>query len=47
MNTPQAHLVDDDEAIRDALAWLLKSRGIQCTTYDLSLIHISEPTRPY
>ena len=22
-----AHLVDDDEAIRDALAWLLKSRG--------------------
>ena len=34
MSTPQAHLVDDDEAIRDALAWLLKSRGIQCTTYD-------------
>ena len=28
MNTPQAHLVDDDEAIRDALSWLLKSRGI-------------------
>jgi two-component system response regulator DctR len=34
MNTPQAHLVDDDEAIRDALAWLLKSRDIPCTTYD-------------
>lgn len=28
MNTSLAHLVDDDEAIRDALAWLLRSRGI-------------------
>ncbi|MBP8168305.1 MAG: response regulator transcription factor [Azonexus sp.] len=34
MNQPQAHIVDDDEAIRDALAWLLKSRGLPCTTYD-------------
>ncbi|WP_153131262.1 response regulator transcription factor [Dechloromonas hortensis] len=34
MSKPQAHLVDDDEAIRDALAWLLQSRGIPCTTYD-------------
>ena len=34
MSLPQAHLVDDDEAIRDALAWLLKSRGLPCTTYD-------------
>ena len=34
MSTPQAHLVDDDEAIRDALSWLLQSRGIPCTTYD-------------
>ena len=34
MTLPQAHLVDDDEAIRDALAWLLKSRGIACQTYD-------------
>ncbi|OMG52377.1 DNA-binding response regulator [Azonexus hydrophilus] len=34
MNTPQAHLVDDDEAIRDALAWLLKSRGLPCATYE-------------
>ncbi|QRM19191.1 response regulator [Dechloromonas sp. TW-R-39-2] len=33
MNTPQAHLVDDDEAILDALAWLLKTRAIPCTTY--------------
>jgi two-component system response regulator DctR len=34
MNTPKAHLVDDDEAIRDALAWLLKSRDIPSCTYD-------------
>lgn len=33
MSTPQAHLVDDDEAIRDALDWLLKSLGIPSTTY--------------
>jgi two-component system, LuxR family, response regulator DctR len=31
---PAAHLVDDDEAIRDALAWLFKSRNIPCSTYD-------------
>lgn len=31
--TAYAHIVDDDEPIRDALAWLLKSRGIPCTTY--------------
>ena len=34
MRLPQAHLVDDDEAIRDALSWLFKSRGLACTTYD-------------
>lgn len=34
MSKPQACLVDDDEAIRDALAWLLQSRGIPCATYD-------------
>ncbi|WP_415034337.1 response regulator transcription factor [Azonexus sp.] len=33
MNTPQAHLVDDDEAIRDALAWLFKSRGLPTAAY--------------
>ena len=34
MSISQAHLVDDDDAIRDALAWLLKSRGLPCATYD-------------
>lgn len=31
--SPCAHLVDDDEAIRDALSWLLLSRRIAHTTY--------------
>ena len=26
---PIAHLIDDDEAIRDSLSWLLESRGIE------------------
>lgn len=34
MSLPQAYLVDDDEAIRDALAWLLKSRGLPHACYD-------------
>ena len=34
MTMPLAHLVDDDEAIRDALSWLLKSRGLPCATYE-------------
>jgi two-component system response regulator DctR len=31
--TQTAYLVDDDEAIRDALSWLLQSRGVACITY--------------
>ena len=31
--THNVHLVDDDEAIRDALGWLLESRGLSCKTY--------------
>ncbi|MBF0333938.1 MAG: response regulator, partial [Alphaproteobacteria bacterium] len=27
------HIVDDDEAIRDALAWLLRSRGVGSAAY--------------
>ena len=33
MSQALAHLVDDDEAIRDALAWLLKSRGLPSIGY--------------
>jgi two-component system, LuxR family, response regulator DctR len=36
MSEPAApvHIVDDEEAIRDALAWLLSSRGIASQCYD-------------
>ena len=27
------HIVDDDEAIRDALEWLFKTRGVSCSTW--------------
>tara|TARA_R110002049_G_scaffold20922_12_gene76964 strand:+ start:598 stop:1203 length:606 start_codon:yes stop_codon:yes gene_type:complete len=33
MNPPCAHIIDDDEAIRDALQWLLKTRKLPCTTW--------------
>ncbi|MBI2306198.1 MAG: response regulator transcription factor [Rhodocyclales bacterium] len=29
----QVYLVDDDEAIRDSLGWLLQSRGLTCTAF--------------
>ena len=31
--TPHVYLVDDDEAIRDALSWLFQSRGVSCRSY--------------
>jgi two-component system, LuxR family, response regulator DctR len=31
--TPLAHIVDDDEAIRDALEWLFKSRSVACASW--------------
>jgi two-component system response regulator DctR len=34
MSQPQAFLVDDDEAIRDALSWLLRTRGVPSTCFD-------------
>ena len=33
MNDPQVFIVDDDEAIRDSLGWLLQSRGVANRTY--------------
>ncbi len=30
---PHAYLVDDDDAIRDSLGWLLESRGVPCLSY--------------
>ncbi|HET7775443.1 MAG TPA: response regulator [Azospira sp.] len=31
--SPKAHIIDDDEAIRDALTWLLESRGVSCASW--------------
>jgi two-component system response regulator DctR len=31
--TPHAHLIDDDDAIRDSLAWLLESCDVACLSY--------------
>ncbi|MBE2258807.1 MAG: response regulator transcription factor [Candidatus Accumulibacter sp.] len=31
--SPHAYLVDDDEAIRDSLGWLLESRGVACLSF--------------
>ncbi len=33
MSEPIVHVVDDDDAIRDALAWLLRSRGVAARTW--------------
>lgn len=33
MNPPFAYIVDDDEAIRDALAWLFRSRQVATKTW--------------
>lgn len=31
--TSHVHIVDDDDAIRDSLSWLLQSRGISCRDF--------------
>ena len=33
MTAPCVHIVDDDEAMRDSLKWLLESRGLQVELY--------------
>lgn len=33
MNEPAVHVVDDDEAIRDALGWLFRSRSVPARTF--------------
>lgn len=34
MNVPATHIVDDDPAVRDALQWLLKSRGVRSQPWE-------------
>ena len=33
MTEPRVHIVDDDEALRDSLKWLLESRGLEVELY--------------
>ena len=33
MTQPCAHIIDDDEAIRDALQWLFKTRDVACAAW--------------
>ncbi len=33
MNQACAHIIDDDEAIRDALEWQFRTRGVACTLW--------------
>ncbi|HMY79702.1 MAG TPA: response regulator, partial [Thauera aminoaromatica] len=33
MNPACTHIIDDDEAIRDALEWLFKTRGVPCRSW--------------
>jgi two-component system response regulator DctR len=42
MSATIAYLVDDDEAIRDSLAWLLRSRGIQTRTWPSAEAFLSD-----
>ncbi len=34
MSEARAHIIDDDEAIRDALEWLFRTRDVPCATWD-------------
>ena len=45
----EAHIliVDDDKGIRELVKEYLDQNNFITSTADLSLIHISEPTRPY
>jgi two-component system response regulator DctR len=42
MSEPTAHVVDDDDAIRDALSWLLRSRGVPARTWGSAEAFLAE-----
>jgi two-component system response regulator DctR len=42
MTEPTVHVVDDDDAIRDALAWLLRSRGVPARTWPSAEAFLAE-----
>jgi two-component system response regulator DctR len=39
---PTVHVVDDDDAIRDALTWLLRSRGLSARTWPSAEAYLAE-----
>jgi two-component system response regulator DctR len=39
---PTVHVVDDDDAIRDALSWLLRSRGVPARTWSSAEAFLAE-----
>lgn len=41
MNHITTHIVDDDPAVRDALQWLLKSRGVYSQAWDSGAVFLS------
>lgn len=44
MSEACAHIIDDDEAIRDALQWLFKTRDVPCATWDSAEAFLAEVT---
>jgi two-component system response regulator FixJ len=39
------HIIDDDDALRDSLSFLLSSAGIEATTYDSAAAYLSDARR--
>lgn len=46
MTAPTVHVVDDDDAIRDALSWLLRSRGLPARTWPSAEAFLAEWSEP-
>jgi two-component system response regulator DctR len=42
LSEPRAHIVDDDEAIRDALGWLFQSRGVATASWPSAEAFLSD-----
>jgi two-component system response regulator FixJ len=44
-NNPVVHVIDDDEAVRDSLAFLLDCEGMAVRTYESALAFLDDTTR--
>lgn len=47
MSSPATHIVDDDPAVRDALQWLLRSRGVDSRAWESAAEFLSSLTGDY